>query len=596
MAINKFTELDFAQIKENLKDFLKSQSEFSDFDFDGSSISILLDLLAYNTAYNAFYANMLANESFLETSVLRQSIVSNAKMLNYTPRSKTPPKAQVTIDIYTTPGPGPASPAFITIPQWFKFTTTLNNKSYTFVTPQAYTLTNNGLNHYIANIEIEEGERLNQKFIVDRFLENKQKFILPNANINTKSIIVKVFENSSSVNFEFYSLANDVNDVNPDSLVYFLQETDDKEYELVFGDGVLGKRLENGNIVIVEYNLTNGPLLNGVRNFSLGQSIGYNSVTLTTLEAAKGGVDEESDDSIKFLAPKYYESQNRAVTKSDYETLLLKDYPQIEFLRVWGGEDNDPPMYGKIFIAAKPKNAITFTVQEKADILANIVRPRNIISLEAVMVDPEFIKIMVNTTVNYTSRKTLRSSGEIETLVRQAIQDYRDTYLIGFNTEFRYSILVQAISSADPSIVSNLTEIKLKSTITPPLNIAQRYEIAFNSEISKGDSANNISGLLSTSFLYNGFQAFLSDDGKGNIFVFRYAGASKIIMENNIGTIDYATGKVIIPSLTIEGIVGSLETVDIIVTPLDNDFASSRNEILLLEDTDVRVNVVDDNR
>lgn len=590
-----FTELDFLTIKQSLIDFLKTKDEFKDFDFAGSGINQLVELLAYNTQYNAFYSNMIANEMFLDSAVLRESVVSRAKAIGYRPHSRQAPKAKIRIDINANAGPGPSNPASILVPQWTKWTASVLNKIYTFINPIAVNLTNNGSNHYIGEIELVEGVVLTHQFIADSSLELKQRFVLPNEGIDTSTINVKVQESAAVVATDSFFLASDVNVLDGTSPAFFLQEVEDGKIEVYFGDGVIGRRILDGNIITIEYVVTKGPDANTAKKFAPTVSVGgYNGTVYTTLSPAAGGLLEEENDRIKFVAPQFYEAQNRAVNKHDYETLILKDYPQVEFVRVWGGEENDPPVYGKVYMSLKPKGALAFSEQEKLSIINSIIRPRSPVSIETVIIEPDYLKLIVDSVVKVKLRKTTATLGEVETDVIQSIKDYRDANLIGFDSAFRYTKLTKAIDDSEVSVQNNLTSIKLKYTITPPLNLPARYEISLNAKIDKGDAANNISALNSTGFIKEGLVSYIGDDGMGSLYIYRLVLSQKVIVEKNVGTIDYDTGKIIIPSLTIQGIADGSEFIDLILTPGENDINPIRNQIILILDDDINVRLINE--
>lgn len=597
MASNNFTEIDFLKLRNSLKEFLKNQDKFTDYDFEGAGLSVLLDLLTYTTQYGAFYSNMVANEMFLDSAILRESVISRAKAIGYRPHSRISAKAKIDIDIDTLAGGGPANPGSILVPKYTRFTTNVNGKIYDFLTVQSHTLTSRGGGKYGGVVEVVEGKQLTHRFTVDNTLEPRQRFLLPNANIDTTTLTVKIQESVNVPNIAAFNLSNDLNVLDSESQVFFLQEAEDQKYEIYFGDGVVGKKLDNGNIVIVEYLVSAGEVVNSASKFILTNSAyvgGYSVIVLTTVEAANSAVEIQDINSIKALAPLFYETQNRAVNKHDYETLIMKDYPQVEFVRVWGGEENDPPVYGKVYMALKPKGALAFNEQEKLSILNSIIRPRSPVSIESVIVEPDYLKVIVDVDVKYKGKSTTLTSGEIQTAVINAVKTYRDENLLGFDSRFRYSKLTKAIDESEDSIQNNLTNIKIKYTITPPLNLPQKYEIFLNAKISKGDASNNVSSLNSTGFYKDGLVSYLGDDGAGNIYIYRIIVSQKVVVENNVGTINYDTGKISIPSLTIQSVEDGSEFIHLTLVPAENDLNPVRNQILLIEDEDISVSVIDE--
>jgi hypothetical protein len=382
-----------------------------------------------------------------------------------------------------------------------------------------------------------------------------------------------------------------LNVVTGESAVFWIQEVEDEKHEIYFGDGVVGKKLQNGNVISVEYMTTNGEDANGVKTFTAtGPIDSLTNFTIETVSVAQNGIALESNDSVKFLAPLYYETQNRAVNKHDYEVLIKKDYPQIEFIRVWGGEENDPPVYGKVFIAAKPFGALAFSNQEKETILNTIVRPRNPVSIEAVIVEPDYLQILIISEVLYSSKETSLTAGEIQVKIENDNKAYRDENLVGFDKKLRYSKIVEVINNADESIVSNLTSLKLKYTITPALNVTSSYQINLNTPVDKGDANNNVSALNTTAFLKDGLVSYIGDDGKGNLYIYRLVSGVKVITENNIGTLDYTNGQIIIPSLLVQQVIDE-DDIHFFVDPAKLDIIPVRNQVLVINDFDISISV-----
>ena len=593
MANRNITELDFDQILENFKTFLRSQTQFNDYDFDGAAIKILMDLLAYNTTYNNFYINMLASEMFLDSAVLRESVVSRAKHLGYIPRSIRSSKAIVDITV----NPSPDSPDYIVLDQTTRFITTVDNVRYTFTPIKTYLINPTAGVYSISDVELIEGQRLTHRFTVNEEDELEQRFILPNKNIDETSIIVTVQESATNTNQKIYTRYQDINELTNESTVYFLQEIENEQMEIYFGDGVIGKKPVDGNVIIVDYVVSNGDAVEGASIFSTASGIsGYSSVDIETKEIASDSSVIESINSIKKLAPLNYETQNRAVTKLDYETLLKKDIPEIEFIRVWGGEDNDPPYYGRVYISAKPYGSLTFTTDEKELMLENYVRPRSLISVEAVFVDPEFLQLVVSSNVLYNSRITNLTPEDVKVKVLEAIQEYKESVLRGFDADFRYSTLVKYIDSADQSIISNLTDIKIKYRIYPPFNVPTKFEFTLNNQINKGDVEHSIFSVDSTSFAFSdGIPTYIKDDGNGNLEYYRLVNGQKITYEENAGTVDYSDGHFIIESLDVASIPSGSDYVDIIVTPEKYDVIALREQIITLNDDDIVIVIEDIN-
>lgn len=588
MPQTKYTELDFTKIKDNLKTFLKSQEQFKDYDFDGAGISVLLDLLAYNTAYNGFYLNMLASEMFLDSAILRDSVVSRAKHLGYTPRSVRSTIAKINIEVFPSSGPGPTNPSSILIDTNQKFYSVVDNKKYIFTPTKSILIEPNAGKYIAEGVEIIEGTRLTHRWTFDASATVKQRFIIPNANVDTTQLKVTVQESANNTAIKLYNLHTDLNELGPDDAVYFLQESTDNKYEIVFGDGVVGKALVDGNIIAVEYIVSSGDAPIGSKKFTPVTKIGgYDVSSITTVSPANGYIEQESIDSVKRLAPLAFDAQNRAVTKLDYETLIRKDIPSIQYLRVWGGEDNVPPQYGRVFVSLKPYTGLSFSTDQKAELINTYIRPRNPISIEVIIVEPDYLRLQVESLIQYRSTNTTLTEADIKSKVQAAIAEFRTTELNGFDADFRYSKFVQAIDDADPVIEGNLTNIKMKYRIYPPFNVPTKFEIKLNNSIDRGDVANGLSSIESSGFIYKGILTYVGDDGKGSLFLYRIVNDQKVIIQSDIGTVDYDIGEIILDGFLVQSIPDSKDYVDFVVTPKVQDVESLRNQILLMEDEDI---------
>lgn len=588
----RITEIDFDQIKVNLKNFLRSQDEFKDFDFEGSGIAIILDILAYNTVYLAFYANQVASEMFLDTAILRESVVSRAKAIGYTPTSKRSSTAVVDIQINPID-----SPANILIPKDTRFSTRINNITYIFRTTQAINVSPDGSGNYIAEgVELKEGIDLTHRFTVDTTGDQRQRYVIPNDCVDTSQLQVKVQISETDTTQQFFTLATDINEITPDDPIYFLQEVEDKRFEIIFGDGVIGRAIEDGNIIVVDYVTTKGTAPNKANTFEPIQKLHLTGTSVTTtVLAAFGGADEETIESIRKLAPLSYSAQNRAVTASDYEILIKKDFPQVESVRVWGGEEALPPQYGRVFASLKPVDGLELSDASKQTIIDQIIRPRSVISTEVLIVDPEFIFIVPSTIVRYTANETTKSADQIKNDVIQTVNAFADSELNQFDAFFRYSRFTDSIDDTDLSVKSNLTNIKIKQKLEPTLFTAQRYMLNFNNPLNKGDVNNSVSTIESSVFTFLGGDAFFGDDGKGNLFIFRKVQDNKIIIKSEgVGTVDYDTGMIDILSFVPEGLPTGVTTIDIIATPLKNDIFPEREQILIIDEPDIAVTVLDE--
>ena len=543
----RVTELDFDTIKQNLKNFLKQQSEFTDYDFDGAGLSILLDILAYNTHYNAYYLNMVANESFLDTALLRDSVVSHAKTLGYTPYSTRAPVAIVnfTIDSTTT------TPATATLPEGYAFLSNqIDSKAYNFVVLNDTTVTKSNTQFFFENLQIFEGQLITYSFIYDQGSNPKQVFTLPDTNIDTTTIKVVVNPSSSNTATATYTKVTDVLDISSTSEVFFLQEERDGNFQIYFGNDVVGKALPDGAIVSVTYLVTAGTEANKANNFVATATVvdslnnGLSDFTITPVSAASGGADRESVDNIKFSAAARFSTQNRLVTFKDYETYILNNYPNIDSISVWGGEENEPPIYGKVLISMKPKENYYISEAEKRRIIDEIIKPKAIIAVQAEILDPEFLFILVDVEAQYDARKTTNTEAILKERIRNAIINYSNTFLNKFASKIIDSKLETAIDSVDTNaIIGNEIEIKVQKRFEPELNTPQSYNIKFNVPLHRGTVADRFS---STEF------DIVDSDGIRRSVVFEevpqsFTGISSVQVTNP------GTGYTSTPTVTITG-------------------------------------------
>ncbi len=588
MASNKLevADFDFDVVKSNLKTFLQSQTEFQDYNFEGSGFAILLDVLAYNTHYLGFNANMLANEMYLDSADIRKNIVSLAKMLNYTPSSVRSPFAYISVEVNDATGPT------LTLNKGTIFTTSVNGTSYQYVTNEDYIISPTDGVYNFSNIEIYEGTLVTYRYTVD-VNDPDQKFIIQSDNADTTTLKVSVQNSSNDTTTNIYSLAGGYNNVTDTSKVYFLQETDEGKFEVYFGDGVIGASLQEGNIVILEYIVTNRDESNGASTFTLATTIGgFSDITITTNSISQGGSAAESKESIRFNAPLSYAAQNRAVTTSDYETIVRSIYPNAQSISAWGGEDDETPVYGTVKIAIKAASGSTLTNSTKQNIITAL-KPYNVASVRPVIVDPQITKVLITTIVKYDSRLTTKSSDTLKTNVLTALTNYNNDTLQKFDGVFRYSKIVGLIDDTDTSIVSNTTTIKIRKTFIPTLNSSLRYDIYFRNAIFNpvlGYNEVNGGVLESSGFKISGDTTniyFLDDDGSGNIRRYRLVGGVRTYVNNNQGIINYTTGQITLTSLNItnvENIRGENSTsIELTVKPSSNDIVPVRDQIIEID-------------
>ena len=585
MAKLTVSDLDFINIKQNLKSFLQSQTQFQDYDFEGSGLSILLDILSYNTHYMAYLANMSTNELYLDSADIRNNIVSLAKMLGYTPNSPRAPRAS--INIVVNDGTGTS----ITMAKGTTFDSKVNDVSYQYVTNEDITTTPIDGIFTFSNVTIYEGTLVKFKYTVDE-TDVDQKFVIPNANADTSTLKVSVQNSANDTTLSAYTLSSGYTGVDASSKVYFIQEQRDGKFEVYFGDGVTGKKLENGNVVILEYVVTNKTDSNGANVFGLQGSVGgFTDVTITTNSSSQGGSEAEDNESVKFNAPLNFAAQDRAVTTTDYETLVKNIYPNALSVSAWGGEDDETPRYGIVKIAIKAGSGSILTDQTKLDIV-NGLKPFNVASVKPEIVDPETTSVLVTSVIKYDANSTTKSKDTLKSDIVSTITNYNSSSLQKFDGVYRHSKLTGLIDDTDASILSNTTTIKVRKDFTPVINKATKYDIYFRNALYNPHSGHNsaMGGILtSTGFKVSGDnnEMFLDDDGNGNVRRYYLVSGVKTYADNNQGTIDYATGQVTLNLLnvsSISNIRGSASTIiEITVQPSSNDVVPVRDQIVEID-------------
>jgi hypothetical protein len=580
------TELDFDDIKTNLKTYLKNQTEFSDYNFEGSGLSTLIDVLAYNTHYLGMNANMAINEAYLDTATLRSSVVSHAKTLGYTPRSARAPIAYLDVTINN------STLNSITIDKGTKFTTQLDGTTYSFVVNDTRTVTPvNGVLRF-SNLPVYEGTLVTAKYTVDN--NNLEKrYLVTDVRADTTTLKVSVQNSASDATTQVYTLATDISQVTAASNVYFLQEVDEGKFEVYFGDDVVGKKVNDGNIVILEYVVTNKSAANNAKTFS-GTSVGgETNITIATTSAAAGGAEPETIQSIKYNAPLDYASQGRAVTTDDYKVIIPQVYADAKAIQVWGGEDNDPPIYGQVFVSIKTTSGVNLTQAQK-NTIASALDKYNIASVRPTIIDPEITKIKMTTNFKFDSNLTTKTSSALETLVLKTITDYNTSDLEKFDGVFRFSKMSRLIDATDPSILSNISTIRIQKTFVPQLNTLAKYELKFSNALYNPHSGHNsaMGGITSsTGFTISGQtgEHFIDDDGAGNLRAYSLVGGTtRTYLGTNVGTINYATGLLTLSSINI---TGSTNTAGITVTtiPSSNDIVSVRNQLIEIDLPSIKI-------
>jgi hypothetical protein len=498
----RVTELDFDQIKQNLKTYLKAQSEFTDYDFEGSGLNILLDILAYNTHYNAYYMNMVANESFLDTALLRDSVISHAKVLGYVPYSRKAPRATLNFTVATSSN----TPATITIPKGFSFLSNeIDGISYNFVTLQETSVTKSNTDFSFLELPIYEGQLVTYNYTYDQSTNPKQIFSIPDSGVDTSTISLTIQSSSTNTAIETFSLATDSSNVTTTSPVFYLQENRGEKYDIYFGNNVIGKAITNGNIVSMSYLITNGSAANKANNFvatgTLTDSLGNSQTnfTINPVSESSGGAERESVDEIKFSAPLQFTTQNRLVTFKDYESYIKKNYPSVDSVSVWGGEDETPPTYGRVFVALKPKQNYYLSDTEKQRIIDEVIAPKAVVAVQTIIRDPEYLYLLISPTVTYDPKKTILTTDQLKTSIRNAILSYKTTYLDKFDSKFILSKVQDAVDSTDSnSIIGSKVSVRVQKRFKPVTSQSKPYFIYFNVPLRRGTISNKLSSTFFT--------------------------------------------------------------------------------------------------
>ena len=595
MAFNQVTNLDFEDVKVSLKEFLRSSDTFSDYNFEGSVLSQLIDVLSYNTYYSALNANLVANEVFFDSAAIRENVVSLAKLVGYTPRSAKASKAVITLDVEVSPN----IPA-LTLKKGTAFVGTNGDGSFIFsvlsdITRESY-IDSNGIRRItFSEIEAYQGNLLSILYTVDT--STKQHFIIPSADADTELMQVVVNEFDFAVP-QTYKKATNLTNIGTTDRIYFVQENKNEQFELIFGDDVFGRRVKNTDKITIEYLVTNKADANQCSNFEFtgtlvygGNNFAGTSPTLIVNQPATGGADPENITSIKYLAPRYYAAQNRAVTIRDYETLVNQLNRNLESISVFGGEEADPPQYGKVFIVAKPFGAETLTTTAKQN-LQKSIKEYSILTVIPEIIDPSYLYLDIDSFVYYNSSTTRRTPQQLEEVVKSTINSFGQTKdLNRFNGKFKYSKLVSEIDSADPGITSNITRIRLKKNLQILPNVFASYQVCYGNRISPNtdviSSGFKITGENSTYVFY-----LEKITNTNTIAIFRYEGNAKKYYSKNIGFVDYDRGEININAININSSLGNTGYIEFSVIPRSNDIVALRDLYLSIKQEDVNVTVI----
>lgn len=585
MAKLSISQLDFDGIKTNLKRFLSNQSQFKDYDFEGSGMAVLMDLLAYNTHYLAYNANVAANEMFIDTADMRNSIVSLAKALGYTPNSATAPYADINVVVNDATG------STLVMSAGTQFTTTVDSLSYNFVTIGSNTISPIDNVYTFSNLKIYEGTYVTYQYTYDS-TDVDQRFLIQSANADVTTLTVQVQNSSTDTVINTYTKATSITELDSTSKVYFLQEAEDGKFEVYFGDGVTGKALTHGNIIILKYVVTNKTAANGASSFSLSGNIGgFSNVTLTVNSNAANGAEPETNQSIKFNAPKSYAAQDRAVTVEDYKAKVKELYANTQSISAWGGEDAETPFYGRVYISINPKSGSTLTQTTKNSIIDSLKR-YSVASVTPVIVDPETTNIILTSTVKYDKTATSKTANTLKSETIEDLTAYNSNTLQSFDSMLRHSKLIEIIDDVDTSILSNITTLKIRKSFTPTIGSSTNYTVSFSNALYNPHSGHNASDggiLVSTGFKIGSSanEYFFDDDGAGNIRRYYLVGVVRTYADNSAGTIDYETGAIAVNALNISSISnirGLASTiVELTVTPNSNDIVPLRNQILNID-------------
>lgn len=578
-----YLELDFDTNKQNLIDFMKTRTELTDYDYEGSAINSVMDTLSYNTMYNAIYANMAVNESFMDTAIKRDSVVSKAKMLNYTPNSATASTALINITINENDGLNN-----ILIPKGTKFSSQVDNNSYIFTTLQDYLALYNGNNQYIVkNVEIRQGKLVTTSFIAKG--DSVESFILNNPNIDTSTIEVTVQQSPTNLSYEIYKPIEDITSFDMNGNYYIVNETYDGNWQIIFGDDILFKKIQNNNVVIVSYLITDGEEADGIYDFTAENINGYIDFNIETTQKSLGGGSKESIESIRTLAPLSFADQKKLTTDKSYQIILSK-LPvlrnSIDSISVWGGQDNIPPKYGTVFVSLKPKDGKIISKSIKETIVNNYINKSHIVTMKTEFVDPVYLYLDITTKFKYNNTLTSKSTDQLIHEVENVIKEYSKSYLEYFKTNFEFSPFTTIIDKTDDSIKSNLTSIRIKRKVQLKLGVETAYTVRMLNAFEKGS-------LLSSYFDYNepnritNDRYYLDDDMNGNIRLMKLSSDSKqTIIKAKIGEIDYNKGTIDITSFTPTNYINS-DVLSISVNPTIKNVKTELNNILSIDNINV---------
>ena len=588
------TDLDFDNIADNLKNYLKGQDTFKDYNFEGATLSILIDLLAYASHIGAVNTNIAASELFLDSAQIRKNVVSRAKDLGFVPSSEKASTAKANIvlrNVRSADGTVPSTSSMI-MSRGTQFRTTYEGVKYEFVSASTYTPTVDGTTFSYNNVELVQGTFAQDQFVFDSQIKNA-KYVVSNQRVDKQRMTVTI--NSSGVS-STYALSTDVSNIDTTSKVYYTQENEEGFIEIYFGDGTLGVSLLDGDIITVDYVIVDDVHADGANRFTqVGAINGFTDSSISVTEKASGGAEKESIESIKFKATKFYTSQNRLVTLNDYKAKVQEYYPNADAVAVWGGEDNVPPAYGKVFIALKPNNADYLSETEKTQVKNNLNK-LNMLTVRPEIVDADIIKILISTTFKYNPALTTLTAGELSTLVKNTINQFDTDNLNGFDAIFRHSNLTKTIDEADSSILSNTTNIRLRKKLNGIVSTNPKgYTLSMGNALFNPHSGHNADAggiITTTGFKVGGDSVnthYFDDDGKGNLRRYYLSGSTRIYKDSAAGTINYSTGLISINAFILTSTVNADTSIDFTVIPSGNDVVAERGNLIDISMDDVKV-------
>ncbi len=574
------TELGFDNIKSNIKQFFQGQEEFSDYDFEGSGLSILLDVLSYNTHYNSLYTNLAVNESFLDSAVKRESVVSKAFELGYLPRSASTAKAKVNIKLTNVSG----TPDTIVLNALTPFNTSVNGTPYTFYNDVPYTAVNSSGTYNFSNVFLLEGTPLTQSYVVS----DSSRYIISNNNCDISTLTVGIFNNINSSIVTNFRKVDDILSITATDTIYFLKEIENGLYEIQFGNDRIGKSVNTGNVVRLSYFVTNKGSANGARTFSCGS---LSNAIITTVSSSRGGAEAETVDEIKHNAPRLFSAAHRAVTNDDYKAIITSNFYNLDSIQVWGGDENIPPIYGKVFISVAPKNNEVLTIEEKIAIKEQILKNKKIVTVIPEFVDPFYLNISLSTTVYYNPNITTQSSYDLILQVKNNILNYNNTDLKRFDSIFRYSKLMGIIDATDPAITSNISSLVVKRKIYPKFNITADYSFKIDNPIYSAGVPEE--AVTSNGFYVSGDSNIQYIEDNGYSILQRYYkdnNGNKVITNKAQGIVDYTMGSITLKSINI---VGLAEAYFLIAFKLQsNDIISIREHIVRIDELELKVDAI----